>query len=166
MSAGQDSLKTRRTLEVNGTKYDYYSLEAAAAAGIGDISRLPFSLKVLLENLLRYEDGNTVTVEDIRALGAWTEQKRSDRERSLEQVLGLFQVAMNELELAEVAQWDRVLTGFRAEMIVQDDQALAVELGGFVVSTLMALAGGQVDQRACEVRPDHAEALSHCESGP
>ena len=78
--SGTDSLKTRRTLEVSGKRYDYYSIEAAAAAGIGDISRLPFSLKVLLENLLRYEDGQTVTVDDVKALGAWTQDKRSDRE--------------------------------------------------------------------------------------
>ena len=51
---GHDSLKTRRTLTVDGKSYDYFSLDAAAqAAGLGDISRLPFSLKVLLENLLR-----------------------------------------------------------------------------------------------------------------
>ena len=50
---GHDSLKTRRTLNVDGKLYDYFSLDAAAQeAGLGDISRLPFSLKVLLENLL------------------------------------------------------------------------------------------------------------------
>ena len=80
MSAGQDSLKTRRSLDVGGTTYDYYSLPAAAEAGIGDVSRLPYSLKVLLENLLRYEDGNTVTVDDIKAVGAWLNDRRSDRE--------------------------------------------------------------------------------------
>ncbi len=52
MTSGTDSLKTRRTLTVGERRYDYYSLQAAAAAGLGDISRLPFSLKVLLENLL------------------------------------------------------------------------------------------------------------------
>ena len=55
---GNDTLKTRRTLDVDGKRYDYFSLDAAArAAGIGDISRLPFSLKVLLENLVRLENG-------------------------------------------------------------------------------------------------------------
>ncbi len=59
---GHDSLKTRRTLNVDGKLYDYFSLDAAAqAAGLGDISRLPFSLKVLLENLVRLENGRTVT---------------------------------------------------------------------------------------------------------
>jgi aconitate hydratase len=54
---GQDTLKTRRVLNVGGRDYDYFSLAAATDAGIGDIDRLPLSLKVLLENLLRWEDG-------------------------------------------------------------------------------------------------------------
>ena len=53
---GQDTLKTRRTLTVQGKSYDYFSL-AEAAKSLGDISRLPVSLKVLLENVLRFEDG-------------------------------------------------------------------------------------------------------------
>jgi aconitate hydratase len=77
---GIDTLKTRRTLEVQGKSYDYYSLEAAGQAALGDLSRLPFSLKVLLENLLRYEDGTSVTVEDIKAMGAWLKERSSDRE--------------------------------------------------------------------------------------
>ena len=76
---GLDSLKTRRELSVGGKTYDYYSLPAAAEH-LGDISGLPFSLKVLLENLLRFEDGKTVTVQDIEALGAWLDARRSDRE--------------------------------------------------------------------------------------
>ncbi len=75
-----DSLKTRRTLTCAGKTYDYFSLEAAAAAGLGDIARLPYSLKVLLENLLRWEDGRSVTAEDIDAFGDWLEDRRSDRE--------------------------------------------------------------------------------------
>ena len=78
---GHDTLKTRRTLNVDGKLYDYFSLDAAAqAAGLGDISRLPFSLKVLLENLVRLENGRTVTVDDIKAVGAWLANKSSDRE--------------------------------------------------------------------------------------
>src|SRR6201993_3319726 len=78
---GQDTLKSRRTLRVDGKEYDYFSLEAAAAAaGLGDISRLPFSMKVLLENLVRLENGRTVTVDDIKAIGAWLRDKKSDRE--------------------------------------------------------------------------------------
>ncbi len=77
---GIDSLKTRRTLNVKDTAYDYFSLEAAEQAGLGDLSRLPFSLKVLLENLLRHEDGSSVTADDIKAVGAWLKDRRSDRE--------------------------------------------------------------------------------------
>ena len=81
MSAtGQDTLKARRTLEAGGKSYDYYSLSAVADAGYGDISRLPFSLKVLLENLLRYEDGRSVTVADIEKAAKWVETKKSDLE--------------------------------------------------------------------------------------
>ena len=79
-----DTLKTRRALEVGGKSYDYFSLKAAAEAGVGagsgDIDRLPFSLKVLLENLLRHEDGKSVTVDDIKAMGTWLDKRRSDRE--------------------------------------------------------------------------------------
>lgn len=76
---GKDTLKTRRTLTIDGTQYDYFSLEAAQA-DIGDVSRLPFSLKVLLENLLRYEDGRTVSVEDVKAVADWQKTRSSDRE--------------------------------------------------------------------------------------
>lgn len=67
---GQDSLGTRETLTVGGKSYSYYSL-AKAAAKLGDVSRLPFSMKVLLENMLRFEDGVTVTPEDAQAIVDW-----------------------------------------------------------------------------------------------
>ncbi len=68
---GQDTLGTRSTLSVGGKDYAYYSL-AKAAAKLGDVSRLPFSMKVLLENLLRFEDGGfTVGIKDIQALVDW-----------------------------------------------------------------------------------------------
>ncbi|MDA8050716.1 MAG: aconitate hydratase AcnA [Rhodospirillales bacterium] len=76
---GQDSLKIRRTLSVGGKDYHYFSLPAAADA-LGDLSRLPVSLKVLLENVLRSEDGKTYTVEDARAIAAWLDAGHSDRE--------------------------------------------------------------------------------------
>jgi aconitate hydratase len=76
---GHDSLKTRRTLEVSGKRYDYFSL-AEAGKQLGDVSRLPYSMKVLLENLLRYEDGRTVTREDVQAAVDWLRDRRSDRE--------------------------------------------------------------------------------------
>ncbi|MBS0479280.1 MAG: aconitate hydratase AcnA [Proteobacteria bacterium] len=77
---GQDSLGTRDTLTAGGKSYDYFSL-AKAAAKLGDISRLPFSMKVLLENLLRFEDGVTVTTEDVQAVIDWQKNPQSpDRE--------------------------------------------------------------------------------------
>ena len=67
---GQDTLGTRSTLDVNGKTYSYYSLDKAAAK-YGDVSRLPFSMKVLLENMLRFEDGVTVTPDDVQAIVDW-----------------------------------------------------------------------------------------------
>ncbi len=80
MTAASNSFKARKTLKVGTKSYDYYSLKAAEKAGLGDLSRLPVSLKVLLENLLRYEDGRTVTKDDIKAMAKWLKAKRSDRE--------------------------------------------------------------------------------------
>ena len=78
---GHDTLKARRPLQVEGTTYDYFSIEAAAAAAeLGDIARLPFSLKVLLENLVRLENGRTVTVDDIKCVGEWLATRTSQRE--------------------------------------------------------------------------------------
>ncbi|MDH7971866.1 aconitate hydratase AcnA [Sphingomonas sp. AR_OL41] len=67
---GQDTLKARATLTAGGKSYDYFAL-AKAAEAYGDISRLPFSMKVLLENMLRFEDGVTVTTEDVKAIIDW-----------------------------------------------------------------------------------------------
>ncbi|WP_299843652.1 aconitate hydratase AcnA [uncultured Roseovarius sp.] len=71
---GQDTAKTRKTLSVNGASVSYYSIAAAEAAGLGDFSRLPAALKVVLENMLRFEDGNTVTTDDIKAFSEWAVQ--------------------------------------------------------------------------------------------
>jgi aconitate hydratase len=79
-STGQDTLSTRSTLTVGGTSVDYYSIPKAAAK-LGDVSRLPFSMKVLLENLLRFEDGGfTVSTDDIQALVDWQADPKSTRE--------------------------------------------------------------------------------------
>jgi aconitate hydratase len=77
--SGQDSLKTRSMLEAAGKSYAYYSL-AKAAETLGDISRLPFSMKVLLENLLRFEDGQTVTRDDLQAMVDWQKERKISRE--------------------------------------------------------------------------------------
>ena len=68
-----DSFKCRKTLTVDGKPYVYYSLPDAEANGLTGISKLPFSMKVLLENLLRHEDGRTVTKADIQAMAEWLE---------------------------------------------------------------------------------------------
>ena len=74
-----NSLSTLDKLDVSGEHYQYHSLKRAAAS-LSGIEQLPKSLKVLLENLLRNEDGETVTLDDIRAVSQWLEQRRSDRE--------------------------------------------------------------------------------------
>ncbi|NNL88481.1 MAG: aconitate hydratase AcnA [Marinicaulis sp.] len=79
MIPGHDTLGTKKSLNVNGKDYAYYSL-ATASEKIGDISRLPFSLKVLLENLLRFEDGKSVTTEDIEAFSQWAQSGQAKRE--------------------------------------------------------------------------------------
>ncbi|MBL4918614.1 aconitate hydratase AcnA [Szabonella alba] len=69
---GLDSAKTRRHLSIAGNSIAFYSIPAAEAAGLGEFSRLPASLKVVLENMLRFEDGGfTVSLDDIRAFDAW-----------------------------------------------------------------------------------------------
>ncbi|MDX9861181.1 MAG: aconitate hydratase AcnA [Rhodospirillales bacterium] len=78
--SGHDSLNARRTLSIGGQSFEYFSLPAAAEAGLGDISRLPYSLKLLLENLLRHIDGRSVTTDDAKAVADWLKERRSDRE--------------------------------------------------------------------------------------
>jgi aconitate hydratase len=75
-----DSFKCRRTLKADGEKYDYFSLKEAEANGLPGIGSLPFSLKVLLENLLRHEDGRTITADDIRSMADWLKERKSDKE--------------------------------------------------------------------------------------
>ena len=76
---GQDSLGVRKSLNVGDLAYDYFSL-GAAEAELGEVSRLPYSLKVLLENLLRWEDGRSVTTEHLRAMTRWVQDRKSDQE--------------------------------------------------------------------------------------
>lgn len=76
----QFSQKTHQILKVNGIEYHYYSLPAAEQAGMKGIAKLPFTLKILLENLIRNEDGHSVTFDDIHGVVDWLENKTSDRE--------------------------------------------------------------------------------------
>ena len=78
--ASRDAFKTRRTLEAGGRRHTYHSLRALEAAGFSGVSRLPVSLRILLENLLRTEDGRKVTAEDIEALANWDAKAAPDRE--------------------------------------------------------------------------------------
>jgi aconitate hydratase len=76
---GKDNLQTRRTLKVGDKSYDYFSLKAASEK-IGDVSKLPFTLKVVLENLLRYEDDFTVKTDDVKAVVDWLKENKSSHE--------------------------------------------------------------------------------------
>jgi len=71
INVGQDTAGTRKTLTVGGKTIAYYSIPAAEAAGLGEFSNLPAALKVVLENMLRFEDGKTVSVDDIKAFSDW-----------------------------------------------------------------------------------------------
>jgi len=74
-----DSLKSLKTLDVNNKTYHYFSLPDAART-LGDLDKLPMSLKVLLENLLRWEDNRTVTGDDLKAIADWLTERKSRRE--------------------------------------------------------------------------------------
>src|SRR6202789_4699930 len=78
--ASLDSFKCLRPLKVGSRTYAYFSLPVAEKNGLKGISRLPFSLKVLVENLLRNEDGRSVSKEDIQAVAHWLKTKTSSRE--------------------------------------------------------------------------------------
>ena len=78
-TVGHDTLRTRRTLDVGGRRYDYFSIPEAAKA-IGNVDRLPVSLKVLLENVLRFEDARSYKVDDARAIVGWLEHGSSTKE--------------------------------------------------------------------------------------
>ena len=81
ITVGRDSAKARKTLTAGGQTVAYYSIPAAEAAGLGDFSRLPAALKVVLENMLRFEDGKTVELDDIRAFSDWAKNGgKGDRE--------------------------------------------------------------------------------------
>jgi aconitate hydratase len=78
--ASLDSFKCRREMTVAGKTYTYFDLKEAEKNGLDGASKLPYTLKVLLENLLRFEDGRTVTKADIEAVAAWTKTGKSSHE--------------------------------------------------------------------------------------
>ena len=79
MTTGQDTLQTKRTLSVQGREFTYFSIPEAEKT-IGDVSRLPVSLKILLENVLRFEDGTSYTVADAHKVAGWLKDGRSTEE--------------------------------------------------------------------------------------
>ncbi len=115
MTKGIDSLKTRRSLDVNGRSYQYFSLAAAGQAGLGDISRLPYTLKILLENLLRFEGGASVTVDDIKALGAWLNERRSVREIAYRPARVLMQDFTGVPAVVDLASMREAMSGLGGE---------------------------------------------------
>ncbi|MBB99925.1 MAG: aconitate hydratase AcnA [Rhodobacteraceae bacterium] len=82
MTKSLDSFKARKTLKVGDKTYTYFSIPEAEKNGLEGVSRLPYSLKVVLENLLRFEDGRTVTKADIRACAEWLVTRQSSHEIS------------------------------------------------------------------------------------
>ncbi|MGY6532733.1 aconitate hydratase AcnA [Glycocaulis sp.] len=78
--ASLDSFKCRREMSVDGKTYIYFDLKEAEKNGLSGVSKLPYTLKVLLENLLRFEDGRTVTKADIEAVATWVKTGKSDHE--------------------------------------------------------------------------------------
>jgi len=78
--ASLDSFKCRRELDAGGKTYVYFDIKEAEKNGLQGVSKLPYTLQVLLENLLRFEDGRTVTKEDIEAIAAWTKSGKSSHE--------------------------------------------------------------------------------------
>src|SRR5690349_25142890 len=78
--ASQDSFGAKSTLDVDGKSYEIFRLDAVTGDGL-DVDSLPFSLKVLLENLLRTEDGADITADDIKALAGWDESAQPDKDR-------------------------------------------------------------------------------------
>ena len=80
--AGFDSKKARRELAIDGQRYDYYSLPAAEALGLGAIAQLPYTLKVVLESVLRHHAQGRGSADDIYALAQWLDKRSSEREKS------------------------------------------------------------------------------------
>ncbi|WP_269585133.1 aconitate hydratase AcnA [Roseibium sp. Sym1] len=82
MTQSLDSFKCKKTLTAGGKTYTYFSIPEAEKNGLSGVSRLPFSLKVVLENLLRFEDGRSVTKDDIIACAEWLKTRKSSHEIS------------------------------------------------------------------------------------
>lgn len=114
-----NTFNCRRELRVGSKTYSYFSLPDAEAAGIGPVSKLPFSLKVLLENLLRLEDGRAVTESDIRALANWAEQPPAAHEIAFRPARVLLQDFTGVPAVCDLAAMRSAMTtaGFDASLV-------------------------------------------------
>jgi aconitate hydratase len=111
-----DSLHTRKDLTVGDKTYQYYSLAAAEAAGLTGVSKLPVSMKVLLENLLRNEDGDSVTEADLKAIAAWVENKgKTEHEISFRPARVLMQDFTGVPAVVDLAAMRDAMTGLGAD---------------------------------------------------
>lgn len=91
MAFGKNSRNTEKTFEVNGKRYRYFSLQALSEQGFESLQQLPYSLKVLLENLLRFDDGSPNLLEDLKTLANWTREGGHDHEIAFRPVRVLMQ---------------------------------------------------------------------------
>lgn len=107
---GNDTLQTRETLTVDGQDYDYFSL-LAAYRHLGDLSRLPFSLKVLLENMLRFEDGQSVEVKHAEAFKTWLENASHKEEVAFRPARVLMQDFTGVPAVVDLAAMREAMTG-------------------------------------------------------
>lgn len=134
-----DSYGVVRTLPLGDRSFRYYSLEAAREGGLSGISRLPYSLKVLLENALRHEDGRAVTSDDIAALAAWPENRSASCEMAFHPVRILMPDSSGVPLLADLAAMrdalrelggdpERVNPVIPAQLIV--DHSVNIDLAG------------------------------------
>ena len=106
-----DTWNTRKTLTVGGKEYDYFSLPAAEAAGLGDVSKLPMSMKILLENLLRFEDNVSVKEADIRACAGWADNPPAAEEIAYRPARVLMQDFTGVPAVADLAAMRSVVVG-------------------------------------------------------
>ncbi len=110
-----DSFRCRKMLNVDGKAYEYFSLASAEANGLQGITALPYSLKVLLENLLRFEDGKTVTADDIKAMAKWLADKCSTREIAFRPARVLMQDFTGVPAVVDLAAMRDAMTGLNGD---------------------------------------------------
>ena len=124
-----DSFRCCKPLKVGSKTYAYFSLPAAEKNGLKGISRLPFSMKVLLENLLRFEDGTTVTGDDLQAMADWLKERRINREIQYRPARVLMQDFTGVPALVDLAVAKLGPVGAEMKKLVQDKANIEKVLG-------------------------------------